>query len=261
MSDHDADLYSMSQGCAIKDAALSFATELSDRSLESTAARIAEGARHTDERKTPAVTGAGGGRNFASKGLECPMERDEPRISPNHPLRLLFQELVYRHLYDAADLHDAEVADYVSGVLTEFTRVDRLYPIRNIVGHRLEEVAELLVESNPLLDANSFDREREVRKHIGDFTLFLAGLFPEVVAALPRLRPLSPDTFVDYVAAGKKSYAVVAAFNLFEYRDEAPLFRRLSDSFERCVVGLNQMKGELEELQTGAYRHTRGDLD
>jgi hypothetical protein len=189
------------------------------------------------------------------------MERDEPRIPPNHPLRLLFQELVYRHLYDAADLRDAEVADYVSGILTEFTHVDRLYPIRNIVGRQLEEVAELLVESNPLLDANSFDREREVRKHIGDFTLFLAGLFPEVVAALPRLRPLSPDTFVDYVAAGKKSYAVVAAFNLFEYRDEAPLFRRLSDSFERCVVGLNQVKEELEELQVGTYRPMRGNLD
>src|SRR5438093_1404595 len=29
---------------------------------------------------------------------------------------------------------------------------------------------------------------------------------------------------IDYVAAGKESYAVVAAFNVFEYRHEAPLF-------------------------------------
>jgi hypothetical protein len=72
-------------------------------------------------------------------------------------------------------------------------------------------------------------------------------------ASLPRLRPLSIDTFIDYVAAGKESYAVVAAFNLFEYRDEAPLFRRLSDRFEECVFGLNLVKREIEEVQGGVH--------
>ena len=56
------------------------------------------------------------------------------------------------------------------------------------------------------------------------------------------------------------SYAVVAAFNLFEYRHEAPLFRRLSDRFEECVFGLNLVKREIEEVQGGAYRQLRSDL-
>jgi len=46
------------------------------------------------------------------------------------------------------------------------------------------EVAALL--RGTLLAARSFDREREVRKHISDDTLFLNGLFPEYVARLPR---------------------------------------------------------------------------
>jgi len=29
-----------------------------------------------------------------------------------------------------------------------------------------------------MLEARSFDYEREVRKHIGDYTLLLTGLFP-----------------------------------------------------------------------------------
>ena len=182
------------------------------------------------------------------------------QISREHPLRKLFQELVRRHFFRGAQLYDSDIAQYVSGVLADFTHVDNLYRIRNARGQPLQEVAEMLVESNPLLDAPSFSREREVRKHIGDFTLFFAGLFPEAIASLPRLRPLSLDTFVDYVAAGKKSYAVVAAFNLFEYRDEAPLFRRLSDRFEQCVFGLNLVKRELEELQRGSYRQLRADL-
>jgi hypothetical protein len=95
---------------------------------------------------------------------------------------------------------------------------------------------------------------------VGDFTLFFTGLFPEAVASLPRLRPLSIDTFIDYVSAGKESYGVVAAFNLFEYRDEAPLFRRLSDRFEECVFGLNLVKREIEEVQAVTYRQLRTGL-
>jgi len=181
-------------------------------------------------------------------------------ISQDHPLRKLFGELVQRHFSEGLQLHDAAVTDYVTGVLLDFTRTENLYRIRNIQGRPLRDVAELLVESNPLLDATSFDREREVRKHVGDFTLFFTGVFPEAVAALPRFRPLSLDAFIDYVSAGKESYKVVAAFDLFEYQDEAPLFRRLSDQFEQCVFGLNLVKQEIQQLQSGAYQQLRSDL-
>lgn len=170
-------------------------------------------------------------------------------IANEHPLRSLFDELVRRHYFGDARVYDSDIASYVSGVVTEFAQTDALYRIHNARGQRLTEVAEMLVASNPLLDANSFDREREVRKHVGDFTLFFTGFYPEAVASLPALHPLSVDTFVDYLNAGKESYAVVAAFNLFEYRDEAPLFRRMSEQFERCVYGLNLVKRDLERLQ------------
>jgi hypothetical protein len=181
-------------------------------------------------------------------------------ISSDHPLRKLFEELVRRNFYRAGYVHDAEVMEYVGGVLTDFTHTDRLYQIHNARGRRLEEVAEMLVESNPILDATSFDRERAVRKHIGDFTLFFSGFFPEAIASLPRIHPLSVDAFVDYVAAGKESYAVVAAFNLFEYRDEAPLFKRLSERFEDCVDGLHLVKREIFELGQFPLKPPHGEL-
>jgi len=80
------------------------------------------------------------------------------------------------------------------------------------------------------------------------------------VASLPRVRWPSLDAVIDSVKAGKESYAVVAAFNLFEYRAEAPLFRRLSEQCEQCVFGLNLVKHEIEELQGGSYRQRRTDL-
>ena len=169
-------------------------------------------------------------------------------IPHEHPLRQLFEDLVHRHFYGGARLYDDDIAHYVSDVVTNMAHFDALYRIRNSRRERVMDVAGMLIESNPLLDANSFDREREVRKHVGDFTLFFTGLYPEAVASLPLLNPLSVDKFVDYVNAGKESYAVVAAFNLAEYADEAPLFRRMSDQFEQCVFGLNLVKRDIERL-------------
>lgn len=118
----------------------------------------------------------------------------------------------------------------------------------------------MLVESNPLLEGRSFERERQVRKHIGDFTLFLTGLFPEYVASLPR-KGLRLDSFIDYVKAGKESYRVVSAFDQFEYRREAPLFRRLADTFELRVHGLNLVKQDLEQMQRERYRRWQAMLN
>jgi hypothetical protein len=151
-------------------------------------------------------------------------------------------------------LVDLCLAAYVSGPLVNFTHADNLYRIRHSRGRRLEDVGEMLLESNPLLGANSFDREREVRKHVGDYVLFMTGLFPESLSSPRRFRNLRLDVFVDYMKAGKESYMVVSAFDQFEYRDEAPLFRRLAENFELCVFGLNLVKQDLERLQRQYYR-------
>ena len=176
------------------------------------------------------------------------------RISPDHPLRRLFAGLVAKELPA-----DHEVAAYVANLLIDFVDADHLYRIRNSRGKRLEEVGEMLVESNPLLDAPSFEREREVRKHIGDYTLFLTGMFPEYVATLPR-RGLRLDSIIDYVKAGKESYRIVAAFDQFEYRHVAPLFRRLAEDFEYCVYGLNRVKSDLEVLREEQYQLWKKNL-
>jgi len=175
-------------------------------------------------------------------------------IPLNHPLRRLFSSLVEQEFRG-----EPEVAAYVANLMADFAHVDSLYRIRNSRGKRLQEVGEMMIESNPLLGASSFDREREVRKHIGDYTLFLTGLFPEYVASLPR-RGLRLDSIIDYVKAGKESYRIVAAFDQFEYRSVAPLFRRLSDEFEGCVYGLNRVKQRLDALQANPYHVWRCEL-
>ena len=180
-------------------------------------------------------------------------------IGQSHPLRTLFAALVQTRLLGTAQLNDVPVAKYIAGMLVDFCHVDNLYRIRDSKGKTLEDVGDMLIASNPLLEGRSFIYEREVRKHIGDYTLFLAGLFPEYLARIRR-QGTRLDSFVDYLKAGKESYAVVAAFDQFEFRDEAPLFRRLSDRFELCVFGLNLLKQDLDQQQNASYRQARNVL-
>ena len=181
-------------------------------------------------------------------------------VQPGSELSSLFTGLVEHSFHGTLALDDPEVTSYIIGLLTDFVRIENLYKVRDTRGRPLEDVGEMLIESNPLMNAPSFDRERQVRKHIGDFTLFFTGMFPESIRNW-RLRHERLDSFLDYVKAGKESYHIVAAFDQFEYRKVAPLFRRLSDHFEICVYGLNMVRRELDLGQpqlTGQFRELLG---
>jgi hypothetical protein len=170
-------------------------------------------------------------------------------IPETHPLRQLFVELVGRHYAQEIGIRDPELIGYVAHLLAEFCDAGHLTTIRNASGRPLTDVGEMLLESDPVYGpAPSFDRERQVRKHIGDYTLFFAGMFPESINH-NRLRRERLESFVEWVRAGKESYYIVSKFEYFEYAKVAPMFARLSQKFEDCVYGLNLVKNELEVMQ------------
>lgn len=176
-------------------------------------------------------------------------------ISEDHPLRRLFRGLVAHRFAEAGWAEEASPA-YVGDLLTDFAHVDRLYRVRDARGRRLDSVAEMLVESNPVLGAAGFSREREVRRHVGDFTLFFTGLFPELLESLGvrSRRPAgigAADLFVDYVAAGKESYRMVAEFDRFHGTGREAVFAQLAERFELAVFALNRVRDDLRQAQRG----------
>jgi hypothetical protein len=170
-------------------------------------------------------------------------------IPESHPLQELFQDLVGRHYAEEIGLRDPQIVAYVSHLLAEFCEADQLYKIRDAAQRPLSDVGEMLLESDPVYGpAASFDRERQVRKHVGDFTLFFAGMFPESINHF-RLRRQRLENFVEWIKAGKESYYIVSKFEHFEYARVAPMFASLSRNFEACVYALNMVKNDLEEMQ------------
>ena len=118
-------------------------------------------------------------------------------IPDDHPLQKLFLELVARHYAEAIGIRDQELVGYVAHLLTEYCDTEQLFKIHDAMGKPLTDVGGMLLESNPVYGpAPSFDRERQVRKHIGDYTLFFTGMYPESINHL-RLRRNRLENFVD----------------------------------------------------------------
>lgn len=176
----------------------------------------------------------------------------------DHPLAHLLHELTDRG-FARVGLREPDLPRYVSELLLEFTHVDRLYCIRDARGRRLEDVGEMLLEGDLRHRARSIERERSVRKHIGDFTLFFTGMFPEHVESNRRWWRL--DRFVDWIEAGRESYRIVGAFDMGPHAREAPLFRKLADHFDFMVVGLNFVREDLVRMRDDRFAVARSLID
>src|SRR5579863_9409495 len=129
----------------------------------------------------------------------------------SHPLEPFFQQVVRNSYEGKLGLNDPDVTSYVARLLCEFSESDKLY-MRDEMGRPIEEIGEMLHASDPVLGtAASFDEERALRKHIGDYALFVAGMYPEAMASGRRQRRHHPS-LGELIAAGKESYFIVSQF-------------------------------------------------
>ena len=169
-------------------------------------------------------------------------------IPERHPLRRLFAGLTEQTFVRTLGVGDPKLTDYLANLLTRFAHRDGIWSLRSASGKRLEEVAEMMAEAET--HGRSVDSTREIQRHIGDFTLFWTGAYPE---ALKQLRsPLKKDRLVDYHRQGKRAYWIASQYDDEPYREEASVLRRLSEQFELCAFGLNQVRQEWEKADSWA---------
>ena len=153
-------------------------------------------------------------------------------ISADHPIRDLFREALNFGL-KITPPDKAEIADYIEEqILCEFISAENLYRIRDASGKCLEDIADMLLEGNVLLNANSFEREFHVHKHIGDYTLFMLSMFPSSLITKKGKefilgKIVIPDASLSehYMLQGQRSYRIAAEFSNKE------LFQELASNF------------------------------
>jgi len=146
-------------------------------------------------------------------------------------LRRFFDRAVRASFSDLA-IEDEPAATYLADLLTRFARTEALFTT-GVALPRLDTVVDMLLEVQAAWqdDAPTFRPEHEisVRRHIGDYTLFMTGVFRE------RVERLASRTF--YVAQGQRAYRFVSEHARASQRS-AP-YRRLAEHFEGFASALD----------------------
>ena len=168
-------------------------------------------------------------------------------MSAGHPIREFFATAVQENIGKKLGLTDVEgVESYLTEMLVRFMHQDGIYAIKDSSGRRVTRLTDMVAEGDIRLKADSFEREREVHRHIGDFLLFWSGLFPE---SLPHVAmPCSADGLLDPVGQGRMSYYVASTFDYAPHTREAKVFRVLSDRFDDYRHGLSLIRARFESF-------------
>src|SRR4051794_13233890 len=121
-------------------------------------------------------------------------------LPETHPLHRLFRGLTESAFLDGPGIGDPALVGYVADLLARFVPSAEIWRLRDAGGTRLTRVAAMVAEAE---SSSAAERRRECHRHVGDFTLFWTGVYPE---SLGRLRATnSPDHLLDFQAQGKRS--------------------------------------------------------
>jgi hypothetical protein len=135
---------------------------------------------------------------------------------------------------------DPPLVDYVAELLVRFVKSDAIYGVRNPRGERLVQVSDMLAEAQ----ARQGAARRNMHRHIGDFTLFWTGVYPEIA---DRMRQGRKDSLLDYADQGKRNYFIASTLPAEDASVPDAVLKRLSDNFELCVYGLGEVRRQWEE--------------
>lgn len=151
-------------------------------------------------------------------------------LSENHPLKELFRTLTERGLIQE-DLRDKDILIYLADLLVDFTFVENLYYMRDSSGRPLEHLVDMLKQA----EETEMPAKKSYFKHIGDYSLFMLGMFPESLS--PPRRSISGVYFKD---TGRIGYRTAGELENNSWK--ITVFGKLAGEFERCVFSLNRVR-------------------
>jgi hypothetical protein len=130
---------------------------------------------------------------------------------------------------------DDEVVAYVASLLTEFATASRVHrPQTNGTDTIGAVVAMLMQRQQDAADPKTIVGTRELRKYVGDYTLFMSGLFRAHVERTGELD--------FYLIEGRRSYWAVSELDLSLTRTGFLFFQQMSRNFEYYSGALDYMR-------------------
>ena len=168
---------------------------------------------------------------------------DDPRVlnallttrNLKAPAALVFYVLVRQALLEGG-IQSRDTADYVASLVLTFTRSGRA---RRVAGAEEGEEYGYLVDIVAKM-AEAAPRERFLlRKHLGDFSLWLSGLFPDFIEARVRRRGAPPLRY--YEQMGASGYGLASESPEADALGVGKVFTEVAAHFSGVRVALNRV--------------------
>lgn len=182
---------------------------------------------------------------LADEGIDAIL--DDPRL-PEALLRMgrgalasfrLFAYVTVRDALRRTGEHDRALADYLAAMLVHFSRADHVHRIAQAD----DEVYGTLVDL--LADVDDPDARRSflVRVHLGNYALWLSGLFPDHIEQR-KWRRGGPDLEY-YEAMGQRGFELASRHTLATQHGLAPLYANAAARFGLLRLALNSVSDRL----------------
>ncbi len=182
---------------------------------------------------------------IADEGIDVIL--DDPRLpaallrQPRgaHASFTLFAYVMVRQALRRAGENDRGLADYVSAIVMNFGVRDRAYRIAATD----DEVYEAIVDLCTALDDPDARRSFLVRTHLGNYALWLSGIFPDYIEQR-RWRRGGPDLEY-YEEMGRRGFQLAADHRLAEEHGLATLYSSAAERFGVLRTALNTVSDSL----------------
>ncbi|MEW6303037.1 MAG: hypothetical protein AB1705_06175, partial [Verrucomicrobiota bacterium] len=153
-----------------------------------------------------------------------------------------------RHVLRRAGIEDRTVADYVAELLAEYSDIARTRCVPPGQAKPLDYVFEMLGALQHADEHTTF----LLRAHIGNHTLFLAGVFREHIEHRAEYRGAPGLRY--YEEVGRANFQMASDHRLARKYDVAGVFATLGDQFRTARLALNDLSDRLLCLsEAGAY--------
>lgn len=159
--------------------------------------------------------------------------RDLPGM--RQPSAELFVYVAVRRCLLDIGLDDVRLADYFGALVLEFGAHDRAYRPAQHDDATYRYLVELVAE----VERVSARRGFLLRVHLGNFSLWLSGLFPDWIAR--RRERNGGPTLAYYEALGARGYRLAADHRLARELALDEVFATAADVFPRLRVALNRI--------------------
>jgi hypothetical protein len=151
------------------------------------------------------------------------------------PTELVFYVMV-RHTLLESGLDDTNIADYVAALVIEFATGERAYRIARFDDKSYRYLIDLVTD----LEGESSERRQFLlRAHIGNYALWLSGLFPDYVIA--RVHRTGAPGLDYYEELGSTGFLMASESDFADHFDLSAIYRQVAGAFSDVRGALNKV--------------------